>query len=490
MLHNLDWLQERKPFPPPEEKERLSRYESNLKIFKNDQWGLEEEYQPYLQRIETVVTNFGEYFSFPVLFNYQRLMSLKMADLICGEQPIITGNSEQHNATITDIRDDSNFDTKLYATAIDISRYGDGVWRVYKENGKNTFTIWDPSQWFPIVTQDGTLRITQHVLCWLQDVGTKDEPEMLLHAQIHEKGFYHYRVYKMDPHKGIIGVQVSSAKVLTGLDYPAVMNLRGFMTSDTVYGCDDYLVVDSMLAELMVRVAQISTILDKHADPILSGPTSMLTHDEATGQLYLKKGKFYGISVGEELPQYLTWEGELDAAFRQIELLLNQIYILSELGAALVGSKDGVGQAVSGTALRFKMISPLAKARRITNTLSLPVRQLFSMLSQIGYDVKVERKHVSIEWADGLPDDPNENAALVKLLTGAKHIMPLELAIVEHFRRTSAEARKWIDLLAKQDLAENDEDVNKPGPQDGTGVNPQANASDTGLKGFKAPTNK
>ena len=488
MLHNLDWLAPREVFPPPAEKERLHRYRSNLKVFNNDQWGLEQEYLPYLRRISTVITNFGDYFQFPVLFNYQRLMSVKMADLICGELPIITGDTEAQNKEITKIRDNSAFDTRLYSTVIDMSRYGDAIWRVYKSSHNyNTFVCWDPSHWFPIVSQDGTLTILQHVLCWIVEKGTKEYPKQELHVQVHDKGSYEFRRYKMDHNVGTIGDLLEKKVIRTGLSDFAVFSLRSFATSDTVYGSDDYMIVDSILAELMVRVAQISTILDRHADPALTGPVSMLKQDEKTGRMYLETGKFYAVSQGEEQPKYLTWDGRLESAFKQIELLINQLYIISEMGAALLGEASSGTQAVSGTAFRFKMVNPLAKARRITNGLSLNVRQLFALMSEIGYK-KISRDDISIEWSDGLPDDPRENVELVKLITGAKHIMPLELAIVEHFRRTNEEAKKWLDMLSKQELA--GEDPNKPGPQDGTGVNPQKHGSDTGLKSFQAPTNK
>ena len=489
VLYSLDWLQPGEVFPPASEVARLDRYRSNLRVFAGDGIALEEEYAPYISRIQTVITNFGEYYQFPVILNYQRLMTIKMADLVCGELPIITANSEERNATLLDIREDTQFDEKLYATVIDISRYGDAVWRIYKgENGKNNFTCWDPGMWFPIVSQDGTNRITHQVICWTVNRGTEEKPDWYLCAQVHEVGFYTYLELSIDHKTGVLGPVVESRVVPTGLKVNAVINLRAHATSDTVYGYDDYLAVDSILAELMVRIAQISTILDKHADPAMTGPVSMLKMDEETGRTYLETGKFYAVSPGEEQPKYLTWEGELGSSFKQIEMLLNQLYVLSEMGAAILGTADSGSQAVSGTAMRFKMVAPLAKARRISSSLSLPVRSLFAALSTIGYE-PLDRKDISIEWEDGLPDDPRENAELAKLVSGAKKLMPLELAIVEYFKRTDKEAKRWIEMLKEQE-PETGEDVNKPGPQDGTGVNPQRKGSETGLVGFHGLTNK
>ena len=484
MLRNLNWLQSGQTFPPVSEVERLERYANNLAIFHNDEWVINNIYQPYFDRISKTISNFGEVFSFPVLLNYQRLMTLKMADLVCGDYPVITGDSDDESEEITEIRDHSAFDEKLYSTIIDISRYGDAIWRVYKDtDGKNTFVVWDPATWFPIVSQDGTNTITQQVLCWIVD-GELEE-ERYLHAQIHSVGKYDYKVFKMDKYKGIISELVTEQfGIRTGLDINAVINLRAFSTSDTVYGSDDYIIVDSLLAEVMVRIAQISNILDKHADPAMTGPASMLIADETNGSMYLKVGRFYAVSPGEDQPKYLTWEGQLDAAFKQIDLLLNQLYIVSEMGTALLGAIVSMGgQAISGTAMRFKMVNPLSKARRIANSLSLPVRRLISAMSKIGFP-PLDLKNVSVEWADGLPEDPREMVELVKLITGAEHIMPLETAIIEFYKRTPDEAKRWMEMLKTQQLVEDEAAVNHPGPQNGTGVNTASKGSELGLKNF------
>lgn len=187
----------------------------------------------------------------------------------------------------------------------------------------------------------------------------------------------------------------------------------------------------------------------------------------------------------------MTWEGQLSAAFKQLEMLINQLYILSEMGAALLGSADGGSQAVSGTAMRFKMVNPLAKARRISNSLTRNVRMLFSALN-----TAIPYEHVSVLWEDGLPDDPRENIETAKLATGATKMMPLEDAIMQFFNKTNAEALTWIDKI-REETSENmqltqqaEGDPNKPGPQDGTGINPTKKGSETGLKSFSGLNNK
>ena len=532
MLYNLEWLEPGKVFPPTVEVPRITRYKQNARLFDGDHFAdptfrtrnsLEIGNEPvniYLrcaERISQVIGNFTDIISFPVLLNYQRLITLKTADLVCGEYPSISGVTYKENAAIKDVRDITDFDSKLYATVIDISRYGDAIWRMYKnEDGRMDFTCWDPCEWYPIVAQDGTNRIKHHCLCWLVNVNEDPlNPKYELNVQIHctDKelaGSYEYRRYAMGEGGNQITKLLEQKTVKTGLDRCAVFNLRSFSTSDSVYGYDDYMSLDSLLSEIMVRVGQISCILDKHADPSITGPVSMLKLNPDTGEYYLETGKFYGVSAGEEQPQYMTWDGQLSSAFKQLEFLVKQLYILSEMGAALLGYDDS-GTSISGTAFRFRMANPLARVRRIANSLSVPVRKLFSSLSvtaevdrQDGVASENEEelvlpipyRKISVFWSDGLPDDPRENVELAKLACGEEHMMPLEVAIMEYFGRSNEEAREWIQMLEAeaQKRAEAamkpSDDPNHPGPQDGTGVNPQKKGSSTGLNDFHGLNNQ
>ena len=137
------------------------------------------------------------------------------------------------------------------------------------------------------------------------------------------------------------------------------------------------------------------------------------------------------------------------------------------------------------------MVNPLAKARRIANSMTRPVRYLFSSMCPVPVE------NISVFWSDGLPDDPRENIENCKLATGETKMMPLETAIMEFFGRSNEEALKWIEKIheevqanmqntqgANGDGTNSEDDPNKPGPQDGTGVNPVRKGSTTGLNDF------
>lgn len=530
MLYDMKWLEPGSAFPPRVEEQRIQRYIQNAMLFDGEHFagsmrrhrcGVNSEaigvYEECIRRISTVVGNFEDIISAPVLLNYNRFISLKMADLVAGEHPTITGKDDAENRKIKWIRDHTNFDAKLFSSVIDISRYGDVPIRFYKDaDGYFTFTIWDATGWYPIVSQDGTNTITHHCLCWVHNANESsnadEQPDWYLHVQIHDvnnPGQYEYRVYHNGGRLEVVGKLESSTTVLTGLDTCAVLPIRAFEVSGTVYGYDDYMPIDSLLAEIMTRVSQISVILDKHADPSLAGPSTMLKRNPVTGSLYLEMGKFFIVNEGDQMPQYLTWDGQLNAAFQQLEFLINQLYILSEMGAALTGGVGEGANAVSGTAMRFKMVNPLAKARRVSNALIAPVRKIFSVIGSSlpeidadteepgsGDDTALPYGHISVQWEDGLPNDPREQLEICKLATGEQKMIPLEDGLVAYLKKSAAEAMELADKVREQAIQAQREQmqlqaeqvVNKPGPQDGTGVNPQKKGGK--VSNFQSENNK
>lgn len=530
MLYNLDWLNTGRSFPPLVEQPRIERYVQNARLFDNEHFasplfrhrsGVHVDsvgmYENCCNRISQVVGNFKDIISVPVLLNYHRFISLKMADLVAGEYPTITGTTDEENAKIKWIRDYTMFDERLYSSVIDISRFGDVPIRFYKdeETGFYNFTIWEACGWYPIVKQDGTDRITHHCLCWLENKqpDITEQDDWYLHVQIHpveNPGTYEYRVYHNMGDRNTIGRLESQTTVQTGLDVCDVFHVRSFAVSGTVYGYDDYVPIDSILSEIITRVSQISVILDKHADPSMVGPPTMLKKNQITGEFYLQHSKFYPVTDDDQQPEYLTWDGQLNAAFQQLEFLINQLYILSEMGAALTGGVDGSGNVVTGAAMRFKMVNPLAKARRVSNSLTYAVKRIFSVIGSnmpdvdtetgepgSGEDTPLPLSHISVYWEDGLPDDPREQIENCKLATGETRMIPLEDGLMTYFKKSAEEAKALAEKVREStpltdaalgpSATSTAQNPNKPGPQDGTGVNPQKKGGKT--SNFQARNN-
>jgi hypothetical protein len=436
MLTDLSFLERGKKWPPESEVKRLKTYHDNRLLFENEHGTV---YKESLKRIERVIGNFSSVISFATILNFQRIMTLKIADLIFGEPPSITiadtlkrgAKPDARQKVIDKILVDTELLNKAYMAEIDVSRYGDTLFIPCKIGEKLEVDVTPPALWFPVVDKANMKRIQYHVLAY-QYLEDERKKNYALKVQIHsvaEPGQCEEHIYALVGATDAFSIggeitkkaSAETAQVSTDIPVCPVFRVSNVLTSDRVFGIDDYDIIDSIIAELTVRVGQISKILDVFANPSMSGPESALEQDPLTKAWKLRIGDYYPRRTKDDaVPEYIVWDASLEANFKQIELLINQLYTLSEMGSAIFGdSSNKTGQVSSGTALRRLMMSPLAKAKRTANHFDPVLKQLISVLAgMIGTDIQPEE--LSITWNDGLPDDETEAAAIMSVRTGGK----------------------------------------------------------------------
>lgn len=449
MLTNLNFLKAGEIFPPASESARLKMYADNKALFETEHASV---YADTLKRIERVIGNFQDVISYPVIVNFQKKISLKTADLLLGEPPIITGDEDtgdtKQNAIDAIVKNSGLFDI-MYQAAIDASRYGDGLLLIRKDGDHGIIDLTQPPLWFPIVSEDNIRSVQYHVLAWR--VG-----EERLKVQIHSKGSYEVREYQLE--RGTIVKQINTGQVIqTGLDDFAVIQISNMITSDRVTGFDDYTDVDSIVADLMVRIGQVDRILDKHASPSMSGPQSALEQDPKTGEWRLVTSNYFPRDTKEDPPvEYIVWEGQLSANFTQIEKLINLLYSISEMGSALFGDlSTKTGDVPSGSALKRLMISPLAKVSRMRTHFNPGTKKAIALCSQLGGKgiAKLTVDDISINWQDGLPADFKEDAEIMKTRTAGKATMSQHRALVTFDAMSDEQADEELARIQDDEAA-------------------------------------
>ena len=478
MLTDLSFLDTNKPWPPDGEADRLEKYNTNKQLFEGNH---ADVYATQFHRIERVIGNFEDVISYAVLANFQKLLSVKTADLLLGEPPIITVGGDNPDQELINSIDKISKNSDLMNTAdmlvIDVSRYGDGLFYIHKDADlkAGTIDVTQPPIWFPVVSSDNVKKILYHVLAWRYDVevppngfwqslfsDTKSDKKSYLKVQIHSKGSYEERVYELEVGTNTrIIKQESTNTVNTGLDDFAVIQVPNLITSDRVTGLDDYTDIDSLVSELEVRISQIARILDKHAAPSVQGPAAAIEKDPRTGEWKLKMGSYFPRRSNDDPKvEYLTWDAELDANFKIIDKIINLLYTISEMGSAIFGDMEGhkAGNVPSGTALRRLMISPLAKAARIRKRLDPALKKAIKLCSQLGGEgvVNLKDAEINISWQDGLPADPLESAQIEQIRTGNKATTSVESSI----KRLDGLYGKALD----EEIEKIDEDESKANP--------------------------
>ena len=355
MLTDLSWLGKGQPYPPTAEKARIEKYKINEKLFASQHTTVFKEQFDTLSRQlrkkpEEVRT----------VLNYHQLLSKKTADFVCSAPP--TMETENDTDELKRRLERQHWARKLYEAIIDVSRYGNAVMKIVGSR----ITAASPKYWFPIVDVSDLKEITQHVIAYPIEPDTEGK-HTKLYAEIHGIGSIETRHYKFDGKEDTIGELIDSQATATDIpDDFAVQILSNVTHSGNVYGIDDYEAINSLVAEIMWRLHCIDVVLNKHSEPSVSGPSSALTYDEHFQRYFLDFGKFFARENNDQPDiKYITWDGNLTSAFQEIETLIDQLYIISEMGQAFALGKDGGGES-SGTALKLRLISPRVKAARLT----------------------------------------------------------------------------------------------------------------------------
>ena len=452
--YDLSFLEPTKPWMPREDTERLNRYEFARESFElTPEDALEQIFPKGLLDLR----DWKEFGRSIKLLGFPRLLTLKTADMVIGEPPLIKvqakekkvnskddKKSDEFTERIKEIRNDSLFDFYLKQGLFDYSRFGVLLIRIFKNEvtGKANLVAWNPKEWIPVFYNDGTRRIKYNVIGWY-------ESAEILKVQIHstEDGSFEERTLVTDG-AGTIVTQKGSKRYNTKSGKPLFFAVPNTPTTTSPMGTSDYSIIYSLMQKAIERLMAILRVLDEHADPSMAGPSSLLEKSDK-GDLVFKTSKYYAVGPDEQEPKYIVWEANLDSSFKAFELLCEQIYTLSEMGTAFLGVAKSTGNAVSGTAMRFKMISPLEKARRISNDLTQPIKQIISSMLSIE-KIEVAARDINIAWKDSLPKDPRELAELTKTEAGSTAVKPLLQAIMDNYGIDEATAESYVQKILEE----------------------------------------
>ena len=402
MQTSINFLGPGKKWPPDNERERLQEYQENKLLFEGRHEKVFKDWVRLLREDQKAVLK--------LVLNLHKRLSLLWGDLLLGEPPKYTAGDPETPEQTNLERLIDGLENTAYEVAIDISRFGDGIFKV-RFDGQSKIEGQPPAVWFPVVKPDNIREITHHVLAWKYTEGEDDNKKDFLQCEIHERGKITYRLYLLKEDR-IAGLAKPEVVQLTGVNDFLVIPVANVLTTDRIHGLNDYSDLDSIIQELEIRVSQISRILDKHADPNMYGPDSALTKDDETGEwVYKGGGKYFPVAPEETPPGYVTWDGQLDSAFKQIEVLMEQFYFLSETSPAVFGQLK-TGLAESGSALRRLMMAPLAKVNRIRMRFDPALKNVLRIASDLevasAMPNAIKLGDVHIDWKDGLPEDTTE----------------------------------------------------------------------------------
>ena len=421
MLTNLNFLLPGMPWPPQDldTKQRLEGYEKNKLLFEGKHSSVFTDLNRLLREDSSGTLAFS--------LNWHKRLTTTFSNMLWGEQPYLESESGEYLKSLIESTDFYNVG---YEVTLDTLRYSPGILKIGFDCERATIESQNPAFWFPVLHPDNIKKTQFHVLAWtFEETDSKGQKTSFLRAEVHSKGKIENRLYELD--NGKIDQQIkpisSHARYKglkdaqdTGINDFLIIPIYNLPTSDNPFGQSDYEDYSSLIEQLEIRICQIIRILNKHSDPNMAGPESCLINDPDTGEpIFTSGGKFWPLESGEKAPEYITWNGQLDGAFRQMEFLLDQLYALSETSSVLFGDPKKLQRADSSAALKRLLISTISKVNRLKLSIDPKVKQALKLASQIEVLKKVpqsvELSDLKIEWRDGLPQDDLEQAQVEQL---------------------------------------------------------------------------
>jgi hypothetical protein len=365
-----------------------------------------------------------------IVANFAGLISKICADLLFGEQIKITVGEEgsKERKTITDMVADNKLHTRCYEMALASSFRGDSVFKArfgkpaaWNEEQAIVEAV-PPSCFFPHLNGDNIQEMTGCTLAWEKSLGDR----RYLRKEIHEPGIIRNELWRLEGSRVKQQVKLNTLDEYAGLEesqetkYPGLLveHVPNWRLDDMFWGISDYIDLGSLFDELNNRISKISRILDKHSDPILILPPGMMKYDDRQQRWYIDKQDLQVVEVDQnevgDLPKYLVWDAQLEAAFKQIDKLLDLLMMMSEVSPAAFGM-DKNGVAESGRALKFRLLRTLAKVNRKKLYFDQALKNILyaaQVLDVTHGKGKYEPQIPRIEWADGLPADTLEQSEI------------------------------------------------------------------------------
>lgn len=120
----------------------------------------------------------------------------------------------------------------------------------------------------------------------------------------------------------------------------------------------DYDDIVDLQRDINLRATQIDRVLNVHADPKMTAPSSMLQKDPVTGQgvmrVFRDEVLFYDPEDSDQKPEYLTWQSQLTEAEKALQRDINTFCTISGISPAFL-VRDGSAFPDSAVAYRMQL---------------------------------------------------------------------------------------------------------------------------------------
>jgi hypothetical protein len=484
-------------YPHEDHIERIARYKRNEEIFAGRAYNAFERASQVLKDGNPKQKEQLEKLYMAV--NIMDVILTKPADLMVGEEPIYESGKPDDSLeqqALNRIVEDNELNKLIHETVVGAAIRGDAFLKVSYAHREDFSELpegveppedvkpepiieaLDPKYVFPEVSRRSNKVFKAVNIAWVEWVDTGDEEIPFLNVERHLPGFIQYDRFRLHPN-GVdtsygtpvdvfkIGERVPTGRdadiVETGVPRLLVKHFPYKATDTDWQGISGIEKIDSILAAINDRLVQIDYILHKHSDPAMYGP------DLENGDGTVRTGGMYiTVTKDDVTPGYMTWDSKLDGAFKELDILIGLVFMMSEtpqwlFGTTLSEDKGGTGTShTDGVAIKARFMPILSKVKRIRMHVDKAVRDAIwdamalENVANEGIDgfEHDEPVYPKIMWKDGIPANEKELAEIMQIRTGGRPTIDQMTAIKRLDEIDDMKAKEILDRIKQDDAAD------------------------------------
>ena len=468
-------------YPPAEHEERIERYEQNKQLFLGQHYDV----------LKKATSNMNS--RFYVSVNLAGIISKKSADFLIGDGVQVSagkGDNTPEQEALERIYEDNDLDIRLYESALSNSFRGDSFFKVrygqefdgaLSEDVDPFKVIIEPVPAQYVFPEESTTDAKDIVAYHVAVPVRVDESKPSTYAntwkleiESHYAGRIEYSSYFMkavrtdingNPKSFKLGDEIEEERYTEYTDIPAhlIVHIPNYTTDDTYKGIDDLSELKPLFDELNNRFSQVSSIMDKHSDPAMAIPPGIMDVDERGRPIFnVSQTKVFEVDDRDIIPQYITWNGQLQEAYQEIDLLTNQILAVAELPEVALGMSDTGTSGGSGYSIKWRMNSLLSKVKRKRKYYERGLKQLFLVAQMIEHDRGIAEYELTVPkfiFSDGLPKDDMEQTNIAIQRTGGAILQSQKSAIMEYRGLNEEQAEAEIKRIEEEQERQRERDM-------------------------------
>lgn len=477
-----------KLFPPTNDLERLARYERGRRLYEGKFHQLPKRAQQLLK--DTPHADRLKYLYLAV--NLVDIIVHKPADLMFNEDPTFESGKTAKSieqTRLTSLVEENDIDSLGQEIVVGSGIRGDSFIKTYFSYRQDFSELpfvpegvqmesiiesQDPATVFPELSRGSKKRFKAvniaHVE-WVVQVDGKEEP--YLNVERHLAGYIQYRRFKLDANGTVtndFGIPQTQYQILdevptgrtqdlveTGVPMILVHHIPHKSTDAHWEGISTTEKIESLVYAINDRLTQIDYILMKHSDPTAYG-ADLQNVELSWG------GRYIPVRRDEVAPAYMTWDGKLGDAMRELETLVNLVFQVSEtpqwLFGTTIGNAGGSGTShTDGAAIKARFMPILSKVKRIRTHLDRALRDaLYSaqLLENFANEGNATFKQYTavypkIRWRDGIPANEKELAEVMQIRTGGRPTIDVLTAIKNMDSLDDAQAEEIMKRIEEDE---------------------------------------